>query len=244
VPESVFQIRYTVPGLTYFTVTYLCLVCFFPDRLFAQQQNMLIVLGGIAVVGTIPAGYLINQIELLREFLVGRYEGWGHIQELRNLVFDPDMDDRSITLYLDRREINVRVNALRSELMSLGKVYLEKVLVLAPRSKRIIKEGGLLGPLHDVIFVGNKAHSHYLRTGWLHSNATASVLLALTLAVIPWVTAACHQDFSLAQTLVFFEFLVASVAGLLVYIFTRADSDLKERFLTWLYEQLVRNENK
>lgn len=241
-PESVFQIRYTVPGLTYFTVTYLCLVYFFPDRLFAQQQTMLIVLGGIAVVGTIPAGYLINQIELLREFLFGRYEGWDHIKELRKLVFDPDI--RFITLYLDERKINVRMSALQDELRFLGKVYLEKVLVLAPGTRRIIKEDGLLAPLHDIIFVGNKAHAHYLRTGWLHSNATISVLLALALAVIPWWTAACYNDFSFARTLVFFEFLAASVAGWLVYVFTRADSDLKEMFLTWLYEQLVRNENK
>jgi hypothetical protein len=235
--EDIFQLRYTVPGLGYFTALSVSVAAFFPNLL--QSETHWVALAAIAAVGTVPTGYLINQFILLWQFLKGRYATYDHIIELGEWIFSKEMDERILTLYPDGRQVHVRITDLRDELRKLGDDYIKKnpLLPLLRKDARTnVEKYGLLAPLHDILLEESKTHARYRQTGWLHSNTTCVLLLALGLALLPWGIASCFNNFALAPTIIFEEFWWAAVLGFFVQRLTRFDSDLNERFLTWLFK--------
>lgn len=147
------------------------------------------------------------------------------------------MDRGSLKLCPEpEKKISVKITDLRKELKELGGDYIQKVCVLNDQARENIQAHGLLAPLHDVMFFGSRVHNHYLQTGWMYSNTTLVLLSALVLAAVPWAVAALVHEFRLALAIIAVEFILATGAGWFVYCFTRADADLKEKFLTWLYE--------
>ena len=233
--EDIFQLRYTVPGLGYFTALSIMVARFFPNLL--QSETHWVALAAIAAVGTVPTGYLINQFILLWQFSRGRYATYDHINELGEWIFSTEMNDRFVTLYPDGRSVDVRITDLRDELKELGGDYIKKnpLLRKGGRARASVEEYGLLGPLHDILFEGSKTHARYQQTGWLHSYTTLALLLALVLAILPWGIASLFNNFALAPTIIIPEFILAAGLGFLVQRLTRFDSDLNERFLTWLF---------
>ena len=230
--EDIFQLRYTVPGLGYFTALSVSVVLSFPNLL--QSETQWVALAAIAAVGTVPTGYLINQFILLWQFSRGRYATEGHIIELGEWIFSKEMENRILTLYPAGRPVQVRITDLRKKLKKLGEKYIEKNPLLWKDARASVEEYGLLAPLHDILLEGSKTHARYQQTGWLHSNTTCVLLLALGLALLPWGIASCFNNFALAPRIIFEEFWWAAGLGFLVQRLSRSDSDLNETFLSWL----------
>jgi hypothetical protein len=164
----------------------------------------------------------------------GRYATEGHIIELGEWIFSKEMENRILTLYPAGRPVQVRITDLRKKLKKLGEKYIEKNPLLWKDARASVEEYGLLAPLHDILLEGSKTHARYQQTGWLHSNTTCVLLLALGLALLPWGIASCFNNFALAPTIIFEEFWWAAGLGFLVQRLSRSDSDLNETFLSWL----------
>lgn len=231
--------RYTLPGLGYFLLSYILIFYFRPQGLEVTNESTWL-FGAIALVGSVPVGYLIHQGYLLWNFLCGRIEHFPHIQKLGELISKNTIE--RISLNIDGEPFQVNVNELREEMIRLGEEYIKKTHVIF--HKDTIKKYGYLTPLHDLIFRGTKIHDVYLRGAWTYSRITRALLGALFLALLPWGFALLVEQgdpisLTIPMWIIAIEFICLAITSFFVSKWSRNECDLNEQFLTWLYEKKV-----
>lgn len=262
---NILEMRYTLPGLGYFLVLYICLAISLPT---ITQSKVWTALGALALVGTVPVGYLVHQLYLLWNFMMGRTEHYRHIQKLYELL----ENRKTIQLYLYGKCIQVSTCELKKELKRLGKEYVNfrRGTFVVCRRKLINETHGYLTPLHDVIFMREKIHDYSYKGPWTHARITRALLLTFGLAWYPWIfswggvrfpDSIVYRFFSQVSNTIGIDlihwmpeipdqlrvpiFWIASqmlilgiVAGFVSW-WSRNQSDLDEQFLVWLYDKYL-----
>lgn len=242
------QMRYTLPGLGYFLLLYIFLIIFKPVEIDLSADNTWIELGAIAVVGSVPIGYLIHQGYLLWNFICGRTEHFPHIKELGEFIKTTKLE--KILLKIDGENCEVNIEELRKKLIQLGQVYIKETFVKF--NKDTINKYGYLTPLHDLIFMGTKIHDAYYLGAWTYARITRAFLGSMILALIVWIYPfydrffLCNFENSQIRLLnpqlllspaylIALEFIVLAFISYFVSKWSRKECDINERFLTWLY---------
>lgn len=229
---EVLQLRYTLPGLGYFFVTYTLLFILKPTTLDLSAQNTWVALGAIAVAGSVPVGYLIHQGYQLWNYWNGRIEHWDHIKKLKDYIQSTNSAD--ISLKIDGEQFILEKKELLDELKRMGTEYILRTGVR--RHKKEIEENGYLTPLHDLFFMETKAHDSTYHGAWTYARVTRSFVGALLLAFLPWVPSIFGpMNITIAGSIFFAEFLVLIICSLLVSKYSYNQADIDEGFLTWVY---------
>ncbi len=219
------------------------MIIFKPYGFTVYDSTIWVILGAIAVVGSVPVGYLIHQGYLLWNFLNGRTEHFKHVSDLGTIIQDKTIN--KISVKLDDEEFNVDRKELNEKIQQLGKEYVKQTHVCFNRD--IIMKNGYLTPLHDLIFQNSKTHDRYYRGAWTYSRITKAFLGSVLLAAIPWFGASLYYyifslNFSVhvPEYLIIAEFLILMVISYFVSEWSRREVDINEQLLTWLYEQKLR----
>ena len=229
---EVLQLRYTLPGLGYFSLTYILLFIVKPYGLDLGAQNTWVALGAIGVVGSVPVGYLIHQGYQLWNYWSGRIEHWAHIKKLREYIQLTNTEE--ISLKLDGEQFILKKKELLDELKRMGKEYIKRTGVRLHKSE--IEENGYLAPLHDLFFMGTKIHESIYHGAWTYARVTRAFLGALLIAFLPWVPSIFGpMNITTAGSVLFLEFLILTICSFFVSRYSYNQADIDEQFLTWIY---------